>query len=158
MRAAFEAIVAAAPDLSSKEVANLVTGDYGRALKETPERTAAGLAGRAEAAELAALLRRVVAGELSRANAREVLADHLATGEAVAAIVDRRGVRQVSDATALGPVVDEVLASNGPAVGDYRAGKAQALGFLVGQVMKRTAGRANPGLVNRLLAEKLPKL
>jgi aspartyl-tRNA(Asn)/glutamyl-tRNA(Gln) amidotransferase subunit B len=154
MTAAFEAILAAGPDLPAKEVANLVTGDYGRAVKESAERTADGMVGRASGVELADLIRRVVAGELSRANAKEVLAEHLATGLAAAAIVEARGFRQIHDADALGAIVDEVLAANPGAVADYRAGKP-TIGFLVGQVMKATRGQANAGLVQVALRERL---
>ena len=80
MTTAYEAIVAAGPDLPAKEVANLVTGDYARAAKESDARGPAGLVGRASAPELAGLLRRVLAGELSRANAREVFVEHVEHG------------------------------------------------------------------------------
>jgi aspartyl-tRNA(Asn)/glutamyl-tRNA(Gln) amidotransferase subunit B len=155
MTTAFEAIRAAAAVLPPKEVANLVTGDYGRAAKEIPERGPEGLVGRASASQLADLLRRVSAGDLSRANAKEVLAEHLAEGTSVAAIVDARGLRQISDAGALGSVVDQVLAANPAAVADYRAGKGQAVGFLVGQVMKATRGQANAAMVGAVLRERL---
>ncbi|HSG86086.1 MAG TPA: Asp-tRNA(Asn)/Glu-tRNA(Gln) amidotransferase subunit GatB [Candidatus Limnocylindrales bacterium] len=152
---AFEAILAADGALPAKEVANLVTGDYGRAAKATPERGSDGLVGRAAAADLADLLRRVLAGELSRPNAREVFDEHVASGAAVAAIVDARGLRQISDTDALGAIVDEVLAANPAAVADFRAGKAQAVGFLVGQVMKATRGQANAAVVQATLRERL---
>ncbi len=87
MTVAFEGVRAAGPDLPVKEVANLVTGDYGRALRELPERTAAGLAGRSDAASLAHVLREVLAGRLSRPNAKEVVAEHIATGRPAAAII-----------------------------------------------------------------------
>jgi Asp-tRNAAsn/Glu-tRNAGln amidotransferase B subunit (PET112 homolog) len=64
----------------------------------------------------------------------------------------------VADAGALGAVVDQVLADNAKVVEDWRNGKKAALGFLVGQVMKSTQGKANPALVNQLLGEKLPKV
>jgi len=155
MSAAFEAIRAADPGIPAKEVANLVTGDYGRAAKETPERTARGLVGRADAGEIAGLLRRIASGELSRANAREVLAAHVADGRPVGAIVEERGFRQISDVAAIGGVVDEVLAANPAAVADYRAGKPQAIGFLVGQVMKATRGQANAALAQAALRVRL---
>ncbi len=155
MTAAFEAIRGAGPDLAAKDVANFVAGDYGRALKGSAVRTPDGLAGRASAPQLAMLLDRVVAGELSRANARDVLAEHLASGASVAAIVERRGFRQISDASTLGAVVDQVLASNQTAVADYRSGKAQALGFLVGQVMKATRGQANAAGAGAAIRERL---
>jgi aspartyl-tRNA(Asn)/glutamyl-tRNA(Gln) amidotransferase subunit B len=155
MTAAFEAITAADPGLPVKDVANLVSGDYGRAAKETAERGPEGLVGHAEAGELADLLRRVDAGELSRANAKEVLAEHLASGATVAGIVAERGLHQIHDADALGSIVDEVLAANPGAVADYHGGKAQAVGFLVGQVMKATRGQANAAIVQAALRERL---
>jgi aspartyl-tRNA(Asn)/glutamyl-tRNA(Gln) amidotransferase subunit B len=159
MTATFEAVVAAAagtePPVPAKEIANLVAGDYGRLAKETDERTADGLVGRASAAELAELLRRIAAGDLSRPNAREVLDAHVASGDAVASIVEARGFHQISDVDALGSIVDEVIAANPVAVADYRAGKGQAIGFLVGQVMKATRGRANAAVVQAALRDRL---
>ncbi len=155
MTVAFEAIRADGPDLPAKEVANLVTGDYGRALKGTSERTAAGLAGRADAASLAHVLREVLAGRLSRANAKEVVAEHLAGGRPAAHVIAGRGFAQISDAGAVGGLVDEVIAANPAAVADFRAGKAQAVGFLVGQVMKASRGQANASLVQAALRERL---
>jgi len=151
---AFEAIRAAGPALPAKEVANFVTGDYGRAINELGQRTPDGLAGKSSAAELADLLGRVAAGELSRTNAREVFAAHLVTGEAVASIVSTKGLRQISDSSALGAAIDSVLDANQAAVADHHAGKP-ALGFLVGQVMKATRGQANAELVGQLLWERL---
>ena len=155
MSVAFEAIRTADGDLPAKEVANFVTGDYGRFAKEAPERRGEGLAGRTSAAELADLLRRVVNGELSRGNAKEVFAEHAAAGASVASIVEARGFRQISDADAVGAAVDDVLAANPRAVDDYRAGKQQAVGFLVGQVMKATRGQANAALVQAAVRERL---
>ncbi len=151
---AFEAIRAAGPGLAAKEVANFVTGDYGRLVNESGQRTAEGLAGRSSAAELADLLGRVEAGELSRTNAREVFAIHAAGGQSVASIVAEAGFRQISDDAALGAAVDAVLAANPTAVADHHAGKP-ALGFLVGQVMKTTRGQANAELAGKLLRERL---
>jgi len=155
MAVAFEAIRAAGPALPPKAVANLVTGDYGRAAKTTEDRTDDGLVGRASAAELADLLARVEAGELSRANAKDVLAEHLASGTRVGSIVEARGLHRISDAGALDAVVAEVLAANPAAVADYRAGKPQAAGFLVGQVMKATRGQADAAVVQATLRARL---
>ena len=66
-----------------------------------------------------------------------------------------RGFRQISDAGALAAVVDEVIAANPAAVADYRAGKPQAIGFLVGQVMKATRGQANAAMVQAASARGL---
>jgi aspartyl-tRNA(Asn)/glutamyl-tRNA(Gln) amidotransferase subunit B len=155
MLIAFEAIIASDPAVPAKEVANLVTGDYGRAAKETPDRTPAGLVGQSDAAELADLMRRVLEGELSRANAKEVLAEHIGGAGPIASIVAARGFRQISDASALTGTIEEVLAANPGAVADYRAGKPQAIGFLVGQVMKATRGQANAAVVQATLRDRL---
>ena len=155
MSAAFEAIRSADATLPAKEIANLVTGDYGRAAKTIAERGEGGLVGRASADELAELLRRIVAGQLSRANAREVFSVHVETGEGTTALVAQRGFRQISDADSVGRVVDEVLAANPAAVEDYRAGRDRAIGFLVGQVMKATRGQANAALATRAIRERL---
>ncbi len=155
MTTAFEAITDAEPSLPPKDVANLVTGDYGRAANETAERGADGLVGHGRAGELADLLRRVGAGELSRPNAKEVLAEHLTHGGSVGAIVEARGFRQISDASALAEVVGRVLTENPAAVADFRVGKAQAVGYLVGQVMKATRGQANAALVQDAVRRQL---
>jgi aspartyl-tRNA(Asn)/glutamyl-tRNA(Gln) amidotransferase subunit B len=155
MNRAFEAIRVAGPDLPAKEVANLVTGDYGRALKETSARTEAGLAGRADAAALAHVLGELLAGRLSRPNAKEVVAENIASGAPAAAVIAARGFAQISDTGAVERLVDEVVAANPAAVADYQAGKAQAVGFLVGQVMKASRGQANAALVGATLRERL---
>jgi aspartyl-tRNA(Asn)/glutamyl-tRNA(Gln) amidotransferase subunit B len=155
MTVAFEAIRAAGPELPAKEVANLVTGDYGRALKETAERTPAGLAGRADPASLAHVLREVLAGRLSRANAKAVVADHLVGGRPAADVIASRGYALIADAAAVGRLVDAVIAANPAAVADFRAGKAQAVGFLVGQVMKASRGQADATLAQAAVRERL---
>ena len=152
---AFEAVRSSGPDLPAKEIANLVTGDYARAAKETVLRGHEGLVGRASAAELADLLRRILAGELSRANAREVFGEHLEHGATVASLVERTGFRQISDAGALAAIVDEVLAANPGAVADVAAGKVQVIGFLVGQVMKATKGQANAAMAQAAVRARL---
>jgi aspartyl-tRNA(Asn)/glutamyl-tRNA(Gln) amidotransferase subunit B len=113
------------------------------------------LVGRAEAASLVHVLREVLAGRLSRANAKEVVAIHVASGRPAAELVTEHGFAQISDAGALAAVLDAVIGSNPAAVADYRAGKAQAAGFLVGQVMKATRGQANASLVQEALRERL---
>ncbi len=155
MTSAFEALRAAGPDLPAKELSNFVSGDYGRVAKGTSARTSAGLVGNADAASLVHVLREVVAGRLSRPNAKEVVTLHVASGRPAAELIAERGFAQISDAGALGAVLDDVLAANPAAVADYRAGKAQAAGFLVGQVMKATRGQANAALVQAALRERL---
>ena len=107
---------------------------------------------------LVELLRLIDDGTISGRIAKDVFEKMYRSGEPALAIVEREGLTQVADAQALGAVVDQILAANPKVVQDYRAGKKAALGFLVGQIMKATQGRANPALVNALLVEKLPKL
>jgi aspartyl-tRNA(Asn)/glutamyl-tRNA(Gln) amidotransferase subunit B len=109
-----------------------------------------------------AALRELIAliedGTISGRIAKDVFEKMLATGEGARAIVAREGLTQLADAGALGAVVDQILAQHAKVVEDYKAGKKAALGFLVGQVMKATSGKASPAVVNQLLIEKLPKL
>ena len=77
------------------------------------------------------------------------------TGESADKVVEGLGLNQISDAAALERLVDEAIAANPKSVADFRAGKPQAMGFLVGQVMKASRGKANPSIVNALLSERL---
>ena len=153
--ALFEATLAAAPGaggaagLGAKSVANWVTGEYLRL------RNAASGPVEVVPAELAAIIEAVGAGTISRAQGREVLEAHVASGETAAAIIAARGFRQISDGDAVAAAVDAALAANPAAVADYRAGKEQAIGFLVGQVMKATRGQANAALVQAAVRERL---
>jgi aspartyl-tRNA(Asn)/glutamyl-tRNA(Gln) amidotransferase subunit B len=106
-------------------------------------------------ASLAELLQLIDAGTLSGRSAKEVLDEMLRTGRGAGEVVRERGLVQISDEAQLVTVVDEVIAEHPGPVGDVRAGKDRALAFLVGQVMKKTRGRANPELANRLLRERL---
>ena len=104
---------------------------------------------------LAKLLIRVLDQTLSNKMAKEVF-DAMWAGEGEPdAIIEREGLRQISDTAAIEKLVDEVLAANTRQVEDYRAGKQKAFNSLVGQVMKATGGRANPGQVNDILRRKL---
>jgi len=135
--------------LDPKQVANWVTGEFLRL------RNASGASLVVDPTELGALIGLVANGAISRANAKEVLEVHAATGGTAAAIVAARGFRQISDADAVGAAVEAAIAGNPQAVADYRAGKVQAVGFLVGQVMKATRGQANAGLVQTAVRERL---
>jgi aspartyl-tRNA(Asn)/glutamyl-tRNA(Gln) amidotransferase subunit B len=96
-------------------------------------------------------------GTISGKIAKDVFEKMYRSGEDAASIVRREGLTQVADTGELAAVVDRVLAEHGKVVEDWRKGKKQALGFLVGQVMKATQGKASPAVVNALLAEKLPE-
>jgi glutaminyl-tRNA synthetase len=105
--------------------------------------------------ELGELVAMVEDGTLSTSAARQVLAAMAESGGDPAALVETLGLRQVSDEGALAPVVDEVIAANAAKADEYRAGKTGLLGFFVGQVMRKTGGKANPEMVSRLVAERL---
>jgi aspartyl-tRNA(Asn)/glutamyl-tRNA(Gln) amidotransferase subunit B len=145
----FEGVLEADPSLSAKTVANWVTGELLRLVK--------GAGGTIDATEIATLIKLVSNGAISGTNAKEVLAEHFASGTSVASIVEARGFRQISDAGALGVAIDTVLAANPAAVADYRAGTTAAVGFLVGQVMKATRGQANAAMVQTALRDRLDK-
>jgi len=106
-------------------------------------------------AALAGLVRLIDAGTISGKTAKDVFERMWATGEPAAAIVEREGLTQLSDDSALEAIVAEAVASFPEQAASYRAGKTAALGWFVGQVMKRTGGRANPQRVNELLRRAL---
>jgi aspartyl-tRNA(Asn)/glutamyl-tRNA(Gln) amidotransferase subunit B len=101
------------------------------------------------------LLRLVESGAVSGTSAKEALAEAFATGQTPTDVVADRGMHRISDADAIVSVVAEVVAANLDAVADYHAGKEQAVGFLVGQVMKKTGGRADATLVRGALRAHL---
>jgi len=104
---------------------------------------------------LRTLVARINDGTLSGKMAKEVF-DAMWAGEGTAdEIIEKRGLKQLSDVSAIGKIVDEVLAKNAKQVEDYRAGKEKAFNSLVGQVMKATQGKANPAQVNEILKRKL---
>ncbi len=147
--ALFESVLAADPSIEAKAAANWVTGAFLGLLRADSD-----AAGRVSAGELAALIGKIGTGELSGTNAKEVFAAHADTGDAVAVIIESRGLRQISDSGALTAVVDDVIAANPGAVADYRAGKP-VIGFFVGQVMKATRGQANAAMVQAAVRERL---
>ena len=100
-------------------------------------------------------MRLIDEGTISGKIAKDVFERMWATGEEAAAIVEREGLTQLSDDSALEAVVAEVVAQSPEQAASYRGGKAAALGWFVGQVMRRTGGRANPQRVNALLRRAL---
>jgi aspartyl-tRNA(Asn)/glutamyl-tRNA(Gln) amidotransferase subunit B len=106
-------------------------------------------------AQLAQLISRIQDGTLSGKLAKQVF-EALWNGEGeVDAIIETRGLKQVSDTGEIGKIVDEVLAANQKSVEEFRAGKEKAFNALVGQVMKASRGKANPAQVNEILKKKL---
>jgi aspartyl-tRNA(Asn)/glutamyl-tRNA(Gln) amidotransferase subunit B len=146
----YDACAAVTPD--RRRLANLLLGELLKLLNEsgTSARDV-----RFTPAQLARLLEMVDQGALSHSAAKEVLAQMFREGSDPGAVVEQKGLSQVSDAAAIEAVVDEVLARNAAEAERYRAGKKTVFGFFVGQVMKAMKGKANPQVVNALLKSKL---
>jgi aspartyl-tRNA(Asn)/glutamyl-tRNA(Gln) amidotransferase subunit B len=153
LAAYFDAVVDAG--IAPKAAANWITGEFSRLLNQ---HAAEGL--RADRVALrpegvVELIGEVEAGRVSSTNAKAVLAEVFVSGESPRAVIERDGLGQVSDGDAIGAEIDAVLAEFTSQVAEYRSGKPQLLGFLVGQVMKRMAGRADARLVNEVLRRRL---
>jgi len=106
-------------------------------------------------AQLCELLAKVDEGTLSNLNAKTALSYMLDTGVSVAEAITAKGLVQVSDNSILEKIVDEVIAGNTAVVEQIKAGKASALGFLVGEAMKRSKGQANPKILGELFRRRL---
>ena len=151
----YEALVKAS-GAEPKVCANWQTGELAAALnREEKEISASPVA----PAVLGDILRKIKDGTLSGKTAKQVFEAAWSAGGAVSVedIIEKQGLRQISDAGAIEKIVDEVLAANARQVEDYRAGKDKAFNSLVGQVMKATKGKANPAQVNEILRAKLGK-
>lgn len=136
----------------AKMAANWVTGDYFAALNRLKRSVADSPV---SAANLGALLDLISDKTLSGKLAKEVFEAMLEADEAPASIVEKRGLRQVTDTGAIEAAVDAVLTANADKVGQYHAGKVTLFGFFVGQVMKAMQGKGNPALVNEVVKRKL---
>jgi aspartyl-tRNA(Asn)/glutamyl-tRNA(Gln) amidotransferase subunit B len=138
---------------SAKLAANWLMGEVSRRLNADARSIDQSPVG---AALLAALVRRVSDGTVSNSGARQVF-DALWSGEGsdVDALIEAKGLKQMSDAGALEAIVDAVIAANAKSVDEYRAGKDKAFNALVGQVMKASKGKANPAQAHDLLKRKL---
>ncbi len=132
--------------------ANWILGEYSAALhRDESDRGAAPISGQ----QLGALLKRIQDGTISGKIAKEVF-EAMWAGEGDAdSIIDKRGLRQISDTDAIEKVVAEVLAANPTIVAEYRAGREKAFNALVGKVMAATLGKANPAQVNAVLRKRL---
>jgi aspartyl-tRNA(Asn)/glutamyl-tRNA(Gln) amidotransferase subunit B len=131
--------------------ANWITQDLAGLRNEAGEPDGA----RVGARHIADLVALVADGTIGGAGAKRALEEAFHTGDAIGDIVERRGLRQVSDAGELGAVVDRVLGEHADAAERFRAGNESVIGFLVGQVMKASGGSANPTLAQELLRERL---
>ncbi len=106
-------------------------------------------------AGIADLLKLIDNNTISGKIAKTVFKDMIETGDSPQKIIDEKGLVQVSDSSAIEGIIDIVLKNNQQSIDDYKAGKEKAIGFLVGQIMKESKGKANPQVVNELLLKKL---
>jgi aspartyl-tRNA(Asn)/glutamyl-tRNA(Gln) amidotransferase subunit B len=146
----FEA--AAAAGAPAKSASNWIMGELARKVKEQDGDVSSSPV---TPARLAGLLTLVDAGTISGSMAKDVFEKMFATGRTASAIVEAEGLAQIDDEAQIAALIGQVVAANGDAVAQYRAGKASTFGFLVGQVMKAARGRANPKRVNELLQKAL---
>jgi aspartyl-tRNA(Asn)/glutamyl-tRNA(Gln) amidotransferase subunit B len=135
-----------------KLAANWVTGEYfgalnrsGVALSEAP----------VDAAKLGGLLDLIADGSISGRIAKEVFEAMWETGKDAATLVKEKGLEQISDSGEIEGIIERVIADNPSQTEDFKSGNDKVIGWFVGQVMKATGGKANPGLVNRILRDKL---
>lgn len=138
--------------IDAKTASNWMLGEFAKKLNEegvtadqAPVRPVA----------LAGLLKLIAKGTISGKIAKKVLPEMWSSGKSADEVVKEQGLVQITDTGAIEEIVKSVIAANPQSVADYKAGKKKAIGFLVGQVMKQTKGRANPGVVNQLLTKNL---
>jgi len=155
----FEDLLAAFSKKTGKDAAivavkasNWVTGDLFGALNKAGKIITESPVSAAQGADLLALIED---GTISGRIAKDVFEIMFETGKDADSIVEEKGLKQVSDTGEIEKIIDEVIAANPGQLEQYRAGKDKLIGFFVGQVMKATGGKANPGMVNQLLKPKL---
>ena len=140
---------------SAKAISNWMLGEMSRLLNQNGQRISDV---RIEASQLAELQRMVDGGSLSSTMAKTVFEKMFETGQPPKTIAEAEGLAQISDTGAVAVAIDDAIAANPAPVQDYLAGRQQAIGFLIGQVMKATRGQANPRLTTALMREKLEAL
>ena len=139
----------------AKAMANWLTGEATRLLNASGTEIAQSKVTAQALAELVALTE---GGTVGSTQAKVAFEEMFRTGASPRQIVQEQGLAQISDAEGIAPSVEQALADNPQAVQDYLRGKETAVRFLVGQVMRLTKGRANPGLVTTLLEERLAEM
>jgi aspartyl-tRNA(Asn)/glutamyl-tRNA(Gln) amidotransferase subunit B len=132
--------------------ANWVTGDLAGALKAAGKEIEDSPVSAEKLGELAKL---IASGEISGKIAKDIFVKMWDSGDTAGAIMDREGLRQISDTSAIEKIIDDVIAANPKQVEQFKSGKTAVAGFLVGQVMKASRGQANPQMVQDLLKAKL---
>jgi aspartyl-tRNA(Asn)/glutamyl-tRNA(Gln) amidotransferase subunit B len=148
----FEAVLAEQANPDAKLAANWIMGDLSAALNKAELDIADS---RISASQLAGLLARIQDGTLSGKLAKQVFEAMWSEGGEADAIIEARGLKQMSDSGEIERIIDEVMAANARSVEEFRSGKEKAFNALVGQVMKASKGKANPAQVNDLLRKKL---
>jgi aspartyl-tRNA(Asn)/glutamyl-tRNA(Gln) amidotransferase subunit B len=148
----FEAVIAGLGASHAKLAANWVMGELSSALNRDNVDIANS---KVNPRQLTALLNRIVDETISGKIAKEVFEAMWSEGKAADAIIEAKGLRQITDSSAIDGVIDAVIAANPKQLADYRSGKDKLFGFFVGQVMKATGGKANPAQLNELLKTKL---
>jgi aspartyl-tRNA(Asn)/glutamyl-tRNA(Gln) amidotransferase subunit B len=146
----YEQVLAAAPDVSPKTIANWITGDVFATLNEGGKTLA-----NMPPARLGGLLRLLGSGSINQTTAKRVLAEMFVSGHSAEDIVKAQGLGQISDLELIAGLVDEVLTANSDQVISYRAGKEGVFNWLFGQIMRRAGGKANPQVVQTILREHL---
>ncbi|CAM3957982.1 Asp-tRNA(Asn)/Glu-tRNA(Gln) amidotransferase subunit GatB [Bordetella muralis] len=154
MASYFEAVAQGLPAGQAKQAANWIMGEVTATLNREEKDIADAPV---QAPALAALIGRIIDGTISNKIARDVFSAMWAgeQGGQPDAIIEARGLKQISDTGAIGAMIDDVLSANPAIVAEYHAGKQKAFNSLVGQIMKAAKGKANPQQVNELLKQKL---
>lgn len=147
----FESILAAAP-IKAKNAANWVLGDVSRLMNEQ-NKSINDL--NLDPKQIAEIIELIEDNKISSSAGKQVFDEMMKTGKKPAEIVKEKGLEQVSDASALQAIVDGVVANNQKSITDYKNGKTNALGFLVGQCMKASKGKGNPALMKEMLSKYL---
>ncbi len=148
----YEAVVRAVP-AQPKLAANWVMGELSAALNKDGQQIDSG---RLSAERLAGLLVRIADETISGKIAKEVFEAMWTSGESADALIEAKGLKQITDTGAIEQAIEAVMAKNPAQLAEFRAGKDKLFGFFVGQVMKATQGKANPAQLNDLLKKKLP--
>ena len=147
----YEAVLEVAKG-QAKQAANWITGELSAQLnRDNLEMAQCPV----QATQLGGLLARIADGTVSNAGAKEVFRIMWAEGGEADAIIEAKGLKQVSDSGAIEKIVDDILAANADKVAEYRAGRDKLFGFFVGQAMKASQGKANPAQLNEILKKKL---
>jgi aspartyl-tRNA(Asn)/glutamyl-tRNA(Gln) amidotransferase subunit B len=146
----FEKVVTASGD--ARAAGNWVMGDLSALLKEVGKEIEDSPISAENLGQLIAL---IAQGKINGKLAKDIFPKMAAANEAPEVIMQREGLESISDEGALGKIIDEVIAANPKQVEQYKGGKQQVIGFLVGQVMKASRGQADPAVVNRMFKEKL---